>query len=76
MQLLLRCQQIISQSVLEQSLPNPKLIEQTLQEIQSITAHEHLSEKYILVLKQITLLLETLPELLTLKGKLLEQEMT
>jgi uncharacterized membrane protein YccC len=75
LQLLLRCQQIISQSVLEQSLPNPKLIEQTLQEIQSITAHEHLSEKYILVLKQITLLLETLPELLTLKGKLLEQEM-
>ncbi|MDX8238641.1 YccS family putative transporter [Acinetobacter pittii] len=75
LQLLLRCQQIISQSVLEQSLPNPKLIEQILQEIQSITAHEHLSEKYILVLKQITLLLETLPELLTLKGKLLEQEM-
>ncbi|MDX8254168.1 YccS family putative transporter [Acinetobacter pittii] len=75
LQLLLRCQQIISQSVLEQSLPSPKLIEQTLQEIQSITAHEHLSEKYILVLKQITLLLETLPELLTLKGKLLEQEM-
>nr|WP_275666563.1 YccS family putative transporter [Acinetobacter pittii] len=75
LQLLLRCQQMISQSVLEQSLPSPKLIEQTLQEIQSITAHEHLSEKYILVLKQITLLLETLPELLTLKGKLLEQEM-
>jgi len=75
LQLLLRCQQMISQSVLEQSLPNPKLIEQILQEIQSITAHEHLSEKYILVLKQITLLLETLPELLTLKGKLLEQEM-
>ncbi|WP_368678372.1 YccS family putative transporter [Acinetobacter lactucae] len=74
LQLLLRCQQIISQSVLEQSLPDPKLIEQTLQEIQSITEHEHLSEKYILVLKQITLLLETLPELLTLKGKLLEQE--
>ena len=75
LQLLLRCQQMISQSVLEQSLPSPKFIEQTLQEIQSITAHEHLSEKYILVLKQITLLLETLPELLTLKGKLLEQEM-
>lgn len=75
LQLLLHCQQIISQNVLEQTLPDPKLIEQTLQEIQSITAHEHLSEKYILVLKQITLLLETLPELLTLKGKLLEQEM-
>ncbi|WP_336011463.1 YccS family putative transporter [Acinetobacter calcoaceticus] len=73
LQLLLSCQKILSQSVLEQSLPDHEFIEQLLQEIQGLTAHEQLSEKYTLVLKQISLLLETLPELLTLKGKLLEQ---
>jgi len=73
LQLLLSCQKILSQSVLEQSLPDHELIKQLLQEIQGLTAHEQLSEKYTLVLKQISLLLETLPELLTLKGKLLEQ---
>ncbi len=49
-------------------------LEQTLAQIQSLTTHEHFSENYTLVLKQISLLLETLPELLILKGKLLEQE--
>ncbi|WP_454665813.1 YccS family putative transporter [Acinetobacter calcoaceticus] len=73
LQLLLSCQKILSQSVLEQSLPDHEFIEQQLQEIHGLTAHEQLSEKYTLVLKQISLLLETLPELLTLKGKLLEQ---
>jgi len=73
LQLLLSCQKILSQSVLEQSLPDHEFIKQLLQEIQGLTAHEQLSEKYTLVLKQISLLLETLPELLTLKGKLLEQ---
>lgn len=74
LQLLLRCQQILSQSVLGQSLPDNTHIEQTLQEIRGLTTHEQLSEKYTLVLKQISLLLETLPELLMLKDKLLEQE--
>jgi len=73
LQLLLSCQKILSQSVLEQSQPDHEFIKQLLQEIQGLTAHEQLSEKYTLVLKQISLLLETLPELLTLKGKLLEQ---
>jgi len=49
-------------------------IEQTLKQIQSLTTHEDFSESYTLVLKQMSLLLETLPELLTLKNKLLEQE--
>jgi uncharacterized membrane protein YccC len=74
LQLLLRCQQILSQSVLGQSLPDNTHIEQTLQEIRGLTTHEQLSEKYTLVLKQISLLLEILPELLMLKDKLLEQE--
>ncbi|WP_336039945.1 YccS family putative transporter [Acinetobacter calcoaceticus] len=74
LQLLLSCQKILSQSVLEQSLPDHEFIKQLLQEIQGLTAHEQLSEKYTLVLKQISLLLETLPELLMLKDKLLEQE--
>ncbi|MBE2172264.1 TIGR01666 family membrane protein [Acinetobacter oleivorans] len=76
LQLLLRCQEILSQSVLGQTLPDHTLISQILQEIQDLTAQEQLSEKYILVLKQISLLLETLPELLMLKDKLLEQEIT
>jgi hypothetical protein len=76
LQLLLRCQEILSQSVLEQTLPNHTLISQVLIEIQDLTAQEQLSEKYTLVLKQISLLLETLPELLMLKDKLLEQEIT
>ncbi|EOX7220753.1 hypothetical protein ACPVCX_001585, partial [Acinetobacter baumannii] len=41
---------------------------------QSLITHEHFSENYTLVLKQMSLLLETLPELLSLKGKLLEHE--
>ena len=76
LQLLLRCQEILSQSVLEQTLPDHTLISQILQEIQDLTAQEQLSEKYTLVLKQISLLLETLPELQMLKDKLLEQEIT
>nr|WP_217488817.1 YccS family putative transporter [Acinetobacter oleivorans] len=76
LQLLLRCQQILSQSVLGQTLPDHTLISQVLIEIQDLTAQEQLSEKYTLVLKQISLLLETLPELLMLKDKLLEQEIT
>jgi len=76
LQLLLRCQEILSQSVLEQTLPDHTLISQVLIEIQDLTAQEQLSEKYTLVLKQISLLLETLPELLMLKDKLLEQEIT
>lgn len=76
LQLLLRCQEILSQSVLGQTLPDHTLISQILQKIQDLTAQEQLSEKYTLVLKQISLLLETLPELLMLKDKLLEQEIT
>lgn len=76
LQLLLRCQEILSQSLLGQTLPDHTLISQILQEIQDLTAQEQLSEKYTLVLKQISLLLETLPELLMLKDKLLEQEIT
>lgn len=76
LQLLLRCQQILSQSIIGQTLPDHTLISQMLQEIQDLTAQEQLSEKYTLVLKQISLLLETLPELLMLKDKLLEQEIT
>ncbi|WP_151768231.1 YccS family putative transporter [Acinetobacter oleivorans] len=76
LQLLLRCQEILSQSVIGQPLPDHTLISQVLIEIQDLTAQEQLSEKYTLVLKQISLLLETLPELLMLKDKLLEQEIT
>ncbi|MCU0188565.1 hypothetical protein, partial [Citrobacter freundii] len=61
---------------LEQTRPDQMLISQILKEIQDLTAQEQLAEKYTLVLKQISLLLETLPELLMLKDKLLEQEIT
>ncbi|MFH4280332.1 TIGR01666 family membrane protein, partial [Acinetobacter baumannii] len=74
LQLLLDCQQILNQSLFEQVSVDLNFIEQTLKQIQSLTTHEDFSESYTLVLKQMSLLLETLPELLTLKGKLLEQE--
>ncbi|MFH4077749.1 hypothetical protein WAI85_22080, partial [Acinetobacter baumannii] len=65
---------ILNQSLFEQVSVDLNFIEQTLKQIQSLTTHEDFSESYTLVLKQMSLLLETLPELLTLKGKLLEQE--
>ncbi len=74
LQLLLDCQQILNQSLFEQVSVDLNFIEQTLKQIQSLTTHEDFSESYTLVLKQMSLLLETLPELLTLKNKLLEQE--
>ncbi len=74
LQLLLDCQQILKQSLFDPAYIDFNFLEQTLAQIQSLTTHEHFSENYTLVLKQISLLLETLPELLTLKDKLLEQE--
>ncbi|PIL87480.1 hypothetical protein B4Q10_12055, partial [Acinetobacter baumannii] len=74
LQLLLDCQQILKQSLFEQASVNFSFLEQTLKQIQSLITQEHFSENYTLVLKQMSLLLETLPELLSLKGKLLEHE--
>lgn len=74
LQLLLDCQHILNQSLFEQASVDFNFLERTLKQIQNLTTHEHFSESYTLVLKQMSLLLETLPELLTLKGQLLEQE--
>lgn len=74
LQLLLDCRQILKQSLSEQTSVNFSFLEQTLKQIQILITQEHFSENYTLVLKQMSLLLETLPELLSLKGKLLEHE--
>ena len=51
-----------------------KLSGLTIEEIQQISAQDNLSEDVLLVLKQISLLLETLPELLKLRTALFIQE--
>jgi len=49
-------------------------IQQKLLEISQLSEQENLSDGLLLALKQISLLLETLPELLRLKTTLLELE--
>ena len=49
-------------------------VQAKLEEIQQISAQDNLSEDVLLVLKQISLLLETLPELLKLRTALFIQE--
>ena len=65
------CQQLLHAVLLEQqNLPQPQ-IELKLAEIQQLSAQEALSDDLLLALKQISLLLETLPEFLQLRNKLL-----
>lgn len=52
----------------------PYKIQAKLQEIKRMSMQENLSEDLLLVLKQMSLLLETLPELLNLHSQLLKQE--
>jgi hypothetical protein len=56
-----------------QALPE-KHIEEMFSEIDRLNSMAQVSEQQQLLLKQMTLLLETLPELVMLKNKLLELE--
>jgi uncharacterized membrane protein (TIGR01666 family) len=59
---------IQQEEIVEQDIKNK------LNEIKVLNAQEHLSDHLLLVLKQISLLLETLPELIRLKTTLLKLE--
>lgn len=74
LELMLWCKQMLRAVLLEQQSVDDHLIQQKLAEIQSLSEHENLSDNLLLTLKQISLLLETLPELLSLKSNLLELE--
>lgn len=68
------CLQTLNSSLIQQQVLNPQLIQNKLDEIQQISNEAELSEHWQLVLKQMSLLLETLPELLRLKQRLLALE--
>lgn len=72
--LMLWCKYTLTDVLLNQVAVNEALIETKLTEIQHISDQENLSDNLLLVLKQISLLLETLPELLKLKTTLLRLE--
>lgn len=74
LQLLSACQQTLTNA-----LSNPENVPQQdiqgqLSEIRQLSQQEHISTHLLLVLKQISLLLETLPELLSLRQQLLAVE--
>lgn len=68
------CLQTLNSSLIQQQVLIPQLIQNKLDEIQQISNETELSEHWQLVLKQMSLLLETLPELLRLKQRLLALE--
>ncbi len=60
--------------MLQQQPLDERSIQQKRNEIQRLSTQENLSAHLLLVLKQISLLLETLPELLKLRHELLGAE--
>ncbi|MEG2357355.1 MAG: hypothetical protein RR944_04315 [Acinetobacter sp.] len=71
---MLWCRDTLANVVLkQQALPELK-IQQKQQEIKMLNVQAYLSSHLQLVLKQISLLLEILPELLQLRTELLRQE--
>ncbi|MEB3753268.1 YccS family putative transporter [Acinetobacter sp. MD2(2019)] len=68
------CQTMLNAILLQhQALPEVE-IQNKLLEIQQLSVQPNLSDEVLLILKQISLLLETLPELLNLSQQLLQQE--
>ena len=72
--LMLWCKQTLNDVLLNQMPLDEASIQQKLLEISQLSEQENLSDGLLLALKQISLLLETLPELLRLKTTLLELE--
>ncbi|WP_088458895.1 YccS family putative transporter [Acinetobacter soli] len=72
--LMQKCQQMLH-AVLQQHQPLPQgQIEQQLREIERLAQSNSGADNLMLVLKQISLILETLPELINLRTQLLQQE--
>ena len=74
LELMLWCQNTLNHVLLHQQALAELDIQQKLAEIKSLNAQETMSPNLHLVLKQISLLLETLPELLKLKTELLARD--
>ncbi len=68
------CKDTLFSALLQQQPLAEDQVQTKLEEIQQISAQDNLSEDVLLVLKQISLLLETLPELLKLRTALFIQE--
>ena len=68
------CKDTLLSALLQQQPLAEDQVQTKLEEIQQISAQDNLSEDVLLVLKQISLLLETLPELLKLRTALFIQE--
>lgn len=65
------CKQLLEKSMVQITAEQLNEIEERLNQIQSLYLQEGLSHDLLLVLKQITLLIETLPELVSLRSRLL-----
>ena len=74
LELMISCKQSLNDVLLHQKSLDHLAIQQQLNEIQNLNQQDNLSENLHLALKQISLLLETLPELLKLKTTLLKLE--
>ena len=74
LELMLWCQNTLNHVLLHQQTLPELDIQQKLAEIKHLNAQETMSPNFHLVLKQISLLLETLPELLKLKTELLARD--
>ena len=72
--LMLWCKDTLFAVLLQQQPLDPDKIQDKLNQIKQMNGQENLSENLLLVLKQISLLLETLPELLKLRTELWTQE--
>jgi uncharacterized membrane protein (TIGR01666 family) len=72
--LMLWCKDTLFAVLLQQQPLDRDKIQDKLNEIKQMSTQENLSEDLLLVLKQISLLLETLPELLKLRTELWAQE--
>ena len=74
LELMLWCQNTLNHVLLHQQALAELDIQQKLAEIKRLNAQETMNQNLHLVLKQISLLLETLPELLKLKTELLARD--
>jgi uncharacterized membrane protein (TIGR01666 family) len=72
LELLQSCQITLQQTLIQQQSLDQQNIQQKLREIQELSQVASLSDNLLLALKQISLLLETLPELMKLRSTLLE----
>lgn len=73
-ELMLWCKETLNDVLLRQEILNENSIQEKLAEIQQLNDQDSLSDNLLLALKQISMLLETLPELLKLRSTLLELE--